>query len=297
MKNKINVGWIGLGAMGWHMASNLARADSLNYVWNRSVDKSKHFAEEKKVSQAVNLQELAAVCELIFICVSADEDLLEVVSEMKPILKAGSIIVDHSTVSAGISQTIANELSDLQVKFLDAPVSGGVEGAKNASLSMMVGGDESVLLSIMPVLNNMATKIVYMGASGNGQATKAVNQIMAAGINQAVSEALAFGEAMQLDMKKVIDVVGGGAAANWFLANRGNSMVDGSFDAGFKVGLHHKDLNLCKRMMADVTEGDKSLPIVEMTLIHYQRLITAGFGEDDISSLYRLKKELFKPDE
>jgi len=287
-------GWIGLGAMGWPMAANLAKSNSLDYVWNRSIERAIDFREKFGVRQAGGLQQVANACDLIFTCVSADDDLCAVINKMKPALKPGSIIVDHSTVSVSTSKTVASELKDLQVIFLDVPVSGGVEGARNASLSMMAGGDEKAFQSLLPILNKMAAKAVYMGESGSGQATKAVNQVMAAGINQAVTEALAFGEAMDLDMEKLIDVVGGGAASNWFLSNRGRSMIDGSFDVGFKVALHHKDLGLCKRMMAELAVGDKSLPIVEMTLIHYQRLMEAGYGDEDISSLYRLKKELFK---
>jgi len=289
-------GWVGLGAMGWPMAANLAKNTSLDYVWNRNIEKAIDFRETYDVRQAGGLQQVANACELIFICVSADDDLCAVINKMKPVLKPETIIVDHSTVCASTSKAIAAELKDLQVEFLDIPVSGGVEGAKNATLSMMAGGEEGALKRVTPTLRHMASKIVYMGESGNGQSTKAVNQIMSAGINQAVTEALAFGEAMQLDMNKVIEVVGGGAAANWFLEHRGNTMVNDNYNAGFKVGLHHKDLNLCKNMMSDLTEGDKSLPIVEMTLIHYQRLIAAGYGDEDISSLYRLKKELFSAD-
>jgi len=297
MGNKMNIGWIGLGAMGRPMAANLANAGKLNVIWNRSAEKAGDFVKEFDVIQAQDPEALASTCDLVFICITADKDLNDIINKIKPVLKPGSIIVDHSTVSASTSKLIAEELKGMQVTFLDAPVSGGVEGAKKASLVIMVGGEEEGLKKVLPILKIMASSVVYMGESGKGQATKAVNQIMAAGINQAVSEALAFGEAMQLDMKKVIDVVGGGAAANWFLDHRGQTMIDGKFDVGFKLALHHKDLTLCKQMMAELAEGDKGLPIVEMTLIHYQRLMAAGYGDEDISSLYRLKKELFTADE
>ncbi len=243
---------------------------------------------------ADSLLELARQSELIFISVSADADLQQVIDALLPGLHTGQIIVDTSTVSANISRSIAAELSQLGVRFLDAPVSGGVEGAIHGSLSMMLGGDEQALKKITPILQHITDKIVYMGPSGSGQATKAVNQIMAAGINQAVTEALAFAEAMELDMDKVIDVVGGGAAGNWFLNHRGSSMTADRFAPGFKVALHHKDLGLCKRMIESLADADKSLPIVEMTLIHYQRLMDEGFADEDISSLYRLKRRLFK---
>jgi len=294
MDEKLTTGWIGLGAMGWPMAANLARAGVLDRVWNRSHEKAEGFAKQYGVNHAPDLLALAGACDIIFICVSADDDLNAVVEAMQPELKEGVIIVDHSTVSANTSRMLAETLVLQQVTFIDAPVSGGVEGAKNASLSVMAGGDEKALNTLMPLLQHMASRIIHMGAVGNGQATKAVNQIMAAGINQAVSEALAFGDAMGLDMEKVIEVVGSGAAANWFLSHRGHTMVKGEYDKGFKVHLHHKDLELCRRMMEHVRDSDKSLPLVEMTLIHYQRLMEAGFGDEDISSLHRLKKELFR---
>jgi 3-hydroxyisobutyrate dehydrogenase len=185
---------------------------------------------------------------------------------------------------------VANSLAGCGASFCDAPVSGGVEGARNGTLAMMVGGDAGVLDSVRPLLESMAARIEHMGPVGSGQATKAVNQIMAAGINQAVTEALAFARAQQLPMDKVIDVIGSGAAANWFLQHRGSSMLDDRFEPGFKVALHHKDLAICKQMSQAL---GVSLPLVEMTLIHYRRLIDAGFGEEDISALFREKTALF----
>jgi len=137
------------------------------------------------------------------------------------------------------------------------------------------------------VLHSIAQRIVHMGPSGSGQATKAVNQIMAAGINQAVTEALGFAQAMQLPLDKVIDVVGNGAAGNWFLTHRGTTMIHDRYVPGFKVALHHKDLAICQRM---AEEAHIPLPITEMTLMHYKKLIEAGYGAEDISALFRLKK-------
>ncbi len=290
--------FIGLGAMGRPMAANLARAGCLHQVWNRSSEKAVTFvAAHKPVAMAATPAGLAQDNELIFTCVSADKDLREVIGAMQHGLQPGTVIVDTSTVSVDTSRELARALAGLGVEFLDAPVSGGVEGAINGTLSMMVGGDEGTLDRIRPVLQHLTTRVVYMGPSGCGQATKAVNQIMAAGINQAVTEALAFAEAMDLDMDRVIDVVGGGAAGNWFLQHRGATMTQDSFDPGFKVALHHKDLGLCKAMMKTLAQGDKGLPIVEMTLIHYQRLMEEGFADEDISALYRLKRRLFEKDE
>jgi 3-hydroxyisobutyrate dehydrogenase len=165
-----------------------------------------------------------------------------------------------------------------------------MEGARNGTLAMMVGGNAAVLNRIAPVLDAIAGRIEHMGPVGAGQATKAVNQVMAAGINQAVSEALAFAAALELPLDKVIDVVGSGAAGNWFLAHRGPTMTRGNFEPGFRVALHHKDLAICKQM---AQQFDVALPVVEMTLIHYRRLMRAGLGDLDISALYREKQGLF----
>ena len=143
---------------------------------------------------------------------------------------------------------------------------------------------------VRPALEVLAARVTHMGPVGSGQATKAVNQIMAAGINQAVTEALAFAEAQGLPMERVIEVVGSGAAGNWFVEHRGRSMTSGTFAPGFRVALHHKDLKICQAMM----EADHvQLPMVEMTLVHYERLMADGYGDEDISALYRIKRPLF----
>ena len=293
----MKVGVLGLGAMGKPMASNLHKAGMLHGFWNRSLDKAQSLAEETGIAAAGSPAELAADCDMIITSVSADQDLDEVIDAMLPALQAGSVIVDTSTVGVDTVLLQVAKLAPHGVAFLDAPVSGGVEGAKKATLSMMVGGNAETLARVRPVLEKVAARIVHMGDSGTGQATKAVNQIMGAGINQAVTEALAFGAAMGLDMDKVIEVVSGGASGNWFLQHRGPTMTQGKFDAGFKVALHHKDLSICRKMAEKITEGDNRLPIVEMTLLHYERLMDAGFGDEDISSLFRIKSMLFDKNE
>jgi len=289
----MNIGFIGLGAMGAGMAENLVQAGCLGIVWNRSVYVAEKFAGAHSVQLAVDLAELASVTDLIIVSVSADDDLREVIDAMLPSLRPGTIIVDTSTVAATTVQTLAAKLAKQEVVLLDAPVSGGTEGARTGKLVMMVGGDRQALEKVKPILAAITSKITRMGESGAGQATKAVNQIMAAGINQAVTEALAFADAMQLPLENVIDVISGGAAGNWFLTHRGHSMVKGTYDPGFKIDLHKKDLDLCRDMIEIVSATDMRLPIVEMTRLHYERLQGAGYGEEDISALYRLKREMF----
>jgi len=290
----MQIGLIGLGAMGSGMAAQLHKSGMLRCVWNRTQSRADDFNEKYPVMISKNPAELAAQCDVIITCVSADKDIVEVINAIKPNLRAGQVIVDTSTISTTTARMLAKQLSVLGVAFLDAPVSGGVEGAQLGQLVMMVGGEQSALQKVTPVLNKIARKICWMGESGAGQATKAVNQIMAAGINQAVTESLAFAEAMQLPLEQVVDVISDGAAANWFLTHRGKNMVNREYEPGFKIALHKKDLDLCREMAESVSALDMRLPIVEMTRIHYERLQEQGYGDEDISALHRLKRDLFE---
>ena len=285
----MKTGVIGLGAMGAFMALNFHKAKLLRRIWNRSPEKAAKIADETGIECAGSPEELACACELILICVSRDADVLEIIEAIKTALRKGSIVVDTSTVSADTARQAALIVKEAGAHFLDCPVSGGMEGAKNGTLAMMAGGDEAVLEQARTTLAAIVGKISYMGPTGSGQATKAVNQIMGAGINQAVTEALAFGTAMGLNMDKVIDIVSTGAAANWFLDHRGKTMLAGKYDPGFKLSLHHKDLEICKQMLK--SKSDNSLPVIEMTLIHYKKLMDEGYGDEDISALFRLKRE------
>ncbi|MEE9355298.1 MAG: NAD(P)-dependent oxidoreductase [Methylococcaceae bacterium] len=283
----MQTGLIGLGAMGTEMARNLAGAGYLKTVWNRTEGKAHQLAAELNVDCAKSPEQLAELCDAILICVSADQDVLDIVTRVSSTIKPGSIVVDMSTVSQQTAIEAAGILAARQASFLDAPVSGGVEGARKGSLVMMVGGDPAILESIQPLLETMTNNIVHIGKTGSGQGAKAVNQVMAAGINQAVTEALAFGEALDLPMAKVIDVIVGGAAGNWFLENRGLTMTQGTFHPGFKVELHLKDLLICQEMASKVSTAT---PLVEKTIKDYQRLINQQSAKEDISALYRLKK-------
>ncbi|MBI4006392.1 MAG: NAD(P)-dependent oxidoreductase [Gammaproteobacteria bacterium] len=284
----MKVGVIGLGAMGGHMALNFHKAGFLHAIWNRTPGKAKSIVEKTGVKISETPSQLAGECELIVTCVSRDKDVLEIIQSISVAIKPDTVVADTSTVSSETARQAAAIMQDKQVYFLDCPVSGGVEGAKKGTLAMMVGGNEKVLERVRPTLSAIAANIAYIGPTGSGQACKAVNQLMAAGINQAVTESLAFGLAMGLDMDKVVDIVATGAAGNWFLDHRGKTMLAGAYHPGFKLSLHHKDLQICQVMLQNVSKA--ALPMIEMTLIHYQRLMDEGFGNEDISALFRLKK-------
>ena len=279
----MKVGMIGLGAMGLGMARNLAKAGFLTAVYNRTTAKTLEF----KVATYDLPEALAAEVDIVLICVSADQDVIGLVEAIAKTIKPGSIVVDLSTVSSDTAQKAAAILLKKEVIFLDAPVSGGVEGAKNGTLAMMVGGNIKALEKARPALEAIAKRIIHIGDTGSGQATKAANQIMCAGINQAVTEALAFAQSQGLEIDKVIDVISGGAAGNWFLEHRGYTMTQDIFTPGFKLALHHKDLKICQTMAA---QSDIAIPLSDMTVINYEQLMNDGYGDEDISALYRLKK-------
>ena len=282
----MKAGMIGLGAMGVGMAKNIAKAGYLAGVYNRTKAKAQSLAEELNVIVFEQPADLAANVDIVLICVSADQDVLAMVEAIALTVKPGTVVVDMSTVSSDTAKQAAAMLAEKRAFFLDAPVSGGVEGAKNGTLAMMIGGDSAALEQARPVLATMTRCIMHMGAGGSGQATKAVNQIMAAGINQAVTEALAFARTQGLPMEKVIEVISGGASGNWFLQHRGATMTQDSFAPGFKLALHHKDLLICQTM---AKQSGASTTLVDMTIADYQRLMAEGFGDEDISALYRLK--------
>lgn len=279
----MKVGIIGLGAMGLGMARRLANSGFLAGVYNRTAEKMAEFS----VTHYAQPEALAADMDVIVLCVSADKDVLDMVDAIARTIRSNSIVIDTSTVSSETAQQAAACLAKQHAAFLDAPVSGGVEGAKNGTLSMMVGGDAVNLDRVRPVLACMTARIIHIGVTGSGQATKAVNQIMCAGINQAVTEALAFAEAQQLPMAKVIEVITGGAAGNWFLDHRGLTMTQSQFSTGFKLALHHKDLKIAELM---AVQAGIAIPLAEMTIKDYEQLMREGYGDEDISALYRLKK-------
>jgi 3-hydroxyisobutyrate dehydrogenase len=283
----MKAGMIGLGGMGSGMARNLAKAGILEGVYNRTAATADALAEDLQVTAFKRIADLAGSVDIILLCVSADADVISVVESIRETVRPGTIVVDMSTVSRTTALEAAGLLSEKQAFFLDAPVSGGVEGAKNGTLAMMVGGDEAVFESAQPVLAAMASRIRYMGPTGSGQATKAVNQIMCAGINEAVTEALAFAEAQHLPMDKVIEVIAGGAAGNWFLDKRGLTMTQGIFKPGFKLALHHKDLKICQAMAAEI---GVEIPVSKMAIKNYEELMAEGHGDEDISAMYRLKR-------
>jgi 3-hydroxyisobutyrate dehydrogenase len=285
---RLRAGFVGLGAMGEPMARHLHRAGALVAVWNRTASKASALATELGVAAPATLAELASMCDVVFVCVSADRDVAEVADALLPGLRAGSVVIDTSTVSPATARDVAARLATVGVDFLDAPLTGGVEGARNGTLSVLVGGEAAVFDRVRSLLETFGRRVVRFGGIGAGQATKAVNQVMVAGIAEAVCEAFALAQRMGLETDAVVDTLGNGAAGSWFLDKRGRSMLAGEFDVGFKLRLLHKDLGIVSAL-AD--ELGMSLPTVAAARADYERLMAAGHGDEDISALIRLKRE------
>ena len=288
MNNAPRCGFVGLGAMGEPMARHLARVGLLSGVANRSHGKAIVLAEDVGVEAFAEPQDMARHCDVVVLCVTADADVLALVGTLGAFLKPGTVVVDHSTVGVETARRAAAELAERRVGFLDAPVSGGVEGARNGKLSIMVGGEAEHLERARPALETYAARITHMGAVGAGQATKAVNQVLVAGIAQAVCEGLALAESLKLDPERLLPTLLAGAASNWFLERRGATMLRGEFDVGFKLSLLHKDLNILRGMALDAGIRDT---VIEQSIADYAELIARGHGDEDISALIRLKRQ------
>jgi 3-hydroxyisobutyrate dehydrogenase len=287
----MRVGFLGLGAMGACMARNLHKAGLLTAVWNRTPAKATTLAAELKCSAPATPAELAQLTDVMVLCVSADQDVRAVIEALSPSLRAGQLIIDCSTVSADTARTAAGRLAGAGVDFMDCPVSGGVEGARDGTLAIMCGGSDAGFSRAQPVLSAMGRTVAHFGPVGAGQAAKATNQIMCAGIIEAVSEAMAFAKANGLPLDKLVETLGKGAGSSWYFVHRAPNMIREAYPPGFRVRLHAKDLGICHDMAAAF---GVELPLVERMLGEYAQLIAAGHGDEDISTCFRLKDELFK---
>ena len=285
--SELKAGFVGLGAMGKPMAGHLKRGGLLVGVGNRTAAKAQAFAAEHGVAAPATLAQLASLCNVIALCVSADADVLGAVREIAAAAKPGTIVVDHSTVSPETAKQAHALMQGAGGDFLDAPVSGGVEGAKNGKLSIMVGGDAATLARAQPVLEAYSARIGHMGPVGAGQSTKAVNQVLVAGIAQGVCEGLALGEALGLNPDVLLPTLASGAAGCWFLDKRGATMLRNEFAGGFKAALLHKDLGIV-RELAQRVGTDHS--IVDKAIADLGELMAQGRGDEEHSAVIRLKR-------
>jgi 3-hydroxyisobutyrate dehydrogenase len=290
--NKIVV--YGLGAMGRPIARNLHEHNLLLGVKNRTQGIADGLSNELNLPDFESVEDMFKAADCVLTCVAADDDLWEVVNEFKDLLSPNSVVIDCSTVNSQTAKDIAEVLKSRDVDFMDAPVSGGVEGARKGTLSIMVGANLKTFKRADDLFHSIGSQVTFMGKVGQGQATKAVNQMLVAGVAQAVCETLAYAEKCKLPIDKTIEVLSAGAAGNWFLDKRGKTMCKNEFKEGFKLALLHKDLKICQKSLKDM---DAESQIVEKGINEYQLLIDKDLGELDISALIKLKREQLHNDE
>ena len=280
------IGMVGLGALGLPIAVNLHRAGFKLQVHTRS-------------RKAENNPLLAGTCrcespaaaannvDVLLLCVSDDTAAKQVLFGPEGAanhLKPGSIVIDCSTISPKGAQQAAAHLQQIDVEYLDAPVTGGTEGAWGGTLTVLVGGDDSVLATVLPLLEVIGGSIHHIGPVGRGQQAKAVNQVLVAGSYAAVAEAMALGQRLELPMQQVIDALKSGAAGSWALNHRSGAMLQGSYPLGFKLSLHHKDLGIALEAARNV---EIDMPITAVVQQLESDLIELGHGDDDVSALHR----------
>jgi 3-hydroxyisobutyrate dehydrogenase len=286
----MKVAFIGLGTMGIPMALNILNAGFELTIHNRSRDKEEIPAKAGAL-RAGSPMEAAAGAEIIITCVSDTPDVEAIILGENGIIHGssnGSIVVDMSTISPSATRKIAERLGKKGVKMLDAPVSGGSEGAQKGTLSIMVGGGTEDLEIVDPVLKAMGKTITHVGSVGAGQLTKAINQIIVGGTYWSVAEGVILGIKAGLDMDKVVQAVGSGAASSWPLINRSGNMIQNSYPLGFKVKLHRKDLNIALEIAREL---GVTLPLAAYIEQIETGLIARGHEDEDLSSVARSIRE------
>ena len=287
-----NCAFIGLGVMGYPMAGHLAAAGHKVAVYNRTGAKAQAWAEEHGGDFRATPREAAESADFVMACVGNDDDLRSVClgeSGAFAGMSAGSIFVDHTTVSAAVTRQLCEAAEKLDLSFVDAPISGGQAGAENGQLSIMCGGDADVFRRAEPIMQAYSRICRRIGESGSGQLTKMANQIAIAGLVQALSEALHFAEKAGLDGRAVVEVISQGAAGSWQMSNRHETMLDDHFEHGFAVDWMRKDLGIC---LAAANEFGASLPVTALVDQFYKEVQKMGGGRWDTSSLFKRLREL-----
>lgn len=285
------VGFVGLGIMGHSMARNLIRAGHEVTVWNRTTSRADDLVAEGAVL-ADTPSAVAATVEIVMVCVSDTPDVEAVVFGPDGIAEGvseGSLLIDHSTISPAATKRFAARVRELGGSWLDAPISGGSEGAANGTLSIMIGGEAADIERAMPYLESVGATITHVGPQGAGQLVKAVNQILVVVNQLAVSEALLLAEAGDLDLEATLSAVAGGAAGSWMLSNRGPQMVERDWRPGFTIDLQQKDLRLVLEAADDL-----GVPIPGTALVFqlYRALQQRGLGSEGNHALVKALEEM-----
>jgi 3-hydroxyisobutyrate dehydrogenase len=280
------IGFLGLGTMGAAMAANLARAGRTVTVWNRTPGRAPEL-DELGVSRATTPAEVAQGVDALVICVSDTPDVESVLFGPDGVAagaRQGQLVIDCSTIAPSATRDFARRLAERGVALVDAPVSGGSEGAQKATLTIFCGGEAEAVERARPILEAMGKTITHVGPSGAGQAVKAVNQVILAGTYLGVAEGIVLALKAGLDVEQVVGALGGGAAQSWVLANRSGRMIANDYPLGFKVSLHRKDLGIALSMAREL---GASLPVSALCEAIEAGLIGQGHEDDDMSAVAR----------
>ena len=282
----LKLGVVGLGALGRPMAVNLINAGFSTRLHNRS-RAAETGTDLASAMRCASPAEAAKDVDVLLLCVSdnaAVEAVLFGANGATEGLRPGCVVLDCSTISPAKAIDCAERLALMGVGYLDAPVTGGTEGAKAGSLTVLVGGEASALNQVRPVLEVVGGTVHHFGAVGRGQQVKAVNQVLVAGSYAAVAEAMALGQRLELPMPQVVQALKGGAAGSWALTHRAEGMLEGKYPLGFKLALHHKDLGIALSCAESV---QLELPISKLVQQQEAHLMRNGHGDDDVSALHR----------
>ena len=281
------IAFLGLGVMGYPMAGHLATAGHKVTVYNRTLSTAKKWNTEFKGSIAETPSKAVKDVDFVMSCVGNDNDLLDITTGEHGAfsnMKKGALFIDHTTVSAQVTEKLYNKSQELGIRFIDAPISGGQAGAENGVLSIMCGGDEGDYKLAEPILEVYSKICRRIGDTGAGQKTKMCNQIAIAGLVQGLSEALHFAEKAGLDGNAVIEVISQGAAGSWQMSNRYETMLNDEFEHGFAVDWMRKDLKIC---LDAANSNGASLPVTSLVDQFYKDIQKMGGGRWDTSSLFK----------
>jgi 3-hydroxyisobutyrate dehydrogenase len=286
-----SVGFIGLGIMGHGMAHNLLRAGFELSVWNRTASRMDELVASG-ASAADSPAGLASQCDIVIVCVSDTPDVQAVVLGENGVIhgaRSGALLIDASTISPRATREIAEQLAQRGLHMLDAPISGGSEGAAKGTLSIMVGGESAQVQRAMPVLRAMGENITHVGGAGAGQMVKLVNQILVVGNALAMCEAFVFAQAGGLDLEKTLAAVSGGAAGSWMLSMRGPQILERDWSPGFTIDLQQKDVRLA---LAAADELGVPVPVTSMAFHYYRALQAQGLGSEGNHALIKAMERL-----
>ena len=291
MNSPAAVAMVGLGALGLPMAINLRRAGYRLNVHTRSrlAESSAELVDDQgpTVTSSSSPKEAVHGCAVLLICVSDDAAVEAVLwgdGGAGYALTPGSLVIDCSTIAPATAAAMAKRLAEQNVHYIDAPVTGGTEGAKAGTLTVLCGGETKALAQARPLLEVIGGSIHHFGPVGSGQQVKAVNQVLVAGSYAAVAEAITLGQHLQLPMEQVVAALIGGAAGSWALQHRSAAMLADQYPLGFKLALHHKDLKIA---LAAAQEQQLELPLTQLVLEQESELMHQGLGNADVSALRR----------